>query len=68
MGTLEEQVVALIVLTMTAFYAAPLMLKWLMDRRLAPDSYVHALYYAAATVAMLVYLNSSSPDFIYFQF
>ncbi|MFZ5902797.1 MAG: MBOAT family O-acyltransferase [Chloroflexota bacterium] len=68
LGTLEEQAVALIVLSMTAFYAAPLALKWWMDRRLAPDSYVHALYYAAATVAMLVYLNSSSPDFIYFQF
>ncbi len=67
-GTLEEQAVALIVLSMTAFYTAPLAVKWLMDRRLAPDSYIHALYYAAATVAVLVYLNSSSPDFIYFQF
>jgi hypothetical protein len=40
----------------------------LMDRRLRADSFWHDLYYVAATVAMLAYLNSSSPDFIYFQF
>jgi hypothetical protein len=40
----------------------------LMDRYLPPTSFWHALYYVAATVVVLAYLNSASPDFIYFQF
>jgi len=60
--------VAVVTLSTTAFYAAPLIGKMLMDRYLRPDSFWHDLYYVAATVAILAYLNSASPDFIYFQF
>ncbi len=67
-GSLEFQAVTVVTLSMTAFYAAPLIIKMLMDRHLRTDSFWHDLYYVAATVAMLAYLNSSSPDFIYFQF
>lgn len=67
-GSLEFQAVTVVTLSMTAFYAAPLIIKMLMDRHLRADSFWHDLYYVAATVAMLAYLNSSSPDFIYFQF
>ncbi len=67
-STLEEQSVALITLSMTLFYAAPMVLKLLMDRHLRPDSYLHSLYYAAATLAIIIYINSSTSDFIYFQF
>jgi alginate O-acetyltransferase complex protein AlgI len=67
-GSMEYQAVAVATLSMTAFYAAPLIIKMLMDRYLSPTSFWHDLYYVAATVAMLAYLNSSSPDFIYFQF
>jgi len=68
LGSLDERAVAVVSLSMTAFYAAPLIIKMLMDRYLKPNSFLHDLYYVAATVTMLVYLNSSSPDFIYFQF
>jgi alginate O-acetyltransferase complex protein AlgI len=68
LGSLDERAVAVVSLSMTAFYAAPLIIKMLMDRYLKPNSFLHDLFYVAATVAMLIYLNSSSPDFIYFQF
>jgi alginate O-acetyltransferase complex protein AlgI len=67
-GSMEHQVVTVVTLSLTAFYAAPLIVKMLMDRYLPPTSFWHALYYVAATVVVLAYLNSSSPDFIYFQF
>jgi alginate O-acetyltransferase complex protein AlgI len=68
LGSTDFQAVAVVTLSMTAFYAAPLIIKMLMDRRLPADSFWHDLYYVAATVAMLAYLNSSAPDFIYFKF
>ncbi len=67
-GSMDYKAVTVVTLSMTAFYAAPLVIKMLMDRRLRLDSFWHDLYYVGATVAMLAYLNSSSPDFIYFQF
>jgi D-alanyl-lipoteichoic acid acyltransferase DltB (MBOAT superfamily) len=67
-GSLEFQAVTVVTLSMTLFYAAPLIVKMLMDRYLRADSFWFDLYYVIATVAMLAYLNSSSPDFIYFQF
>lgn len=67
-STLEEQVVGLFALSVTLFYAAPLAIKLLIDRHLSPDSYFHALYYAAATLAILIFMNTAASDFIYFQF
>jgi alginate O-acetyltransferase complex protein AlgI len=67
-GSLDQQAVAVVSLSMALFYASPLFVKMLMDRTLKPNSFLFDLYYVAATVAMLIYLNSSSPDFIYFQF
>lgn len=67
-GSVDYQAVTVVTLSMIAFYAAPLILKMLMDMRLKADSIWHDLYYVGATVMMLAYLNSVSPDFIYFQF
>ena len=67
-GSMDYKAVALVTLSMTLFFAAPLVIKLLMDRYLRPNSIWQDLYYVAATVAMLAYLNSASPDFIYFQF
>jgi D-alanyl-lipoteichoic acid acyltransferase DltB (MBOAT superfamily) len=67
-ATLEERVVGLITLSLTLFYSAPLVVKLLMDRYLPADSFFHALYYAIATLVVIVFLNSSASDFIYFQF
>jgi alginate O-acetyltransferase complex protein AlgI len=67
-GSADHLAVTVSTLSLMAFYAAPLIMKMLMDRRLPLDSFWHDLYYVAATVAMLAYLNSAAPDFIYFQF
>jgi D-alanyl-lipoteichoic acid acyltransferase DltB (MBOAT superfamily) len=68
LGTVEEQAVALLVFSMTAIYSAPMIVKMLLDRYVPGDSLVHSLFYAAATVVMFFYINSASPDFVYFQF
>ncbi len=67
-GTLNQQAVAVVCLSMVGFYALPLIIKHVLDRFFQKDSFVFSAYFAAATVMMFFYLNSSSPDFIYFQF
>lgn len=59
---------AFILAGMLAFYAAPLIFKLLLDIYLPGQTTLHALYYVAATWMIAIYINSSSPDFIYFQF
>jgi hypothetical protein len=54
--------------SLVAVYSVPLIAKLLIDRYFKPDSIVQSLYFAAATMVMFVYINSASPDFIYFQF
>jgi D-alanyl-lipoteichoic acid acyltransferase DltB (MBOAT superfamily) len=67
-GSLDHVVTGLVTLSLIGFYAAPLFVKMALDKYAAPDSIWHTLFYAGAVIAMLAYLNSSSPDFIYFQF
>jgi D-alanyl-lipoteichoic acid acyltransferase DltB (MBOAT superfamily) len=64
----DENVIALITLAITIFYSTPLVIKMLADRYLTRDSFLHAVYYALAVLAIAIYINSSSPDFIYFKF
>jgi D-alanyl-lipoteichoic acid acyltransferase DltB (MBOAT superfamily) len=59
--------VGLIALSMTFFYSLPLLIKWGLDR-LPKDSWLLAAYFALATAAIIIFINSASPDFIYFQF
>jgi D-alanyl-lipoteichoic acid acyltransferase DltB (MBOAT superfamily) len=63
----SDMIVALITLSMVAVYSIPLILKVVLDR-FSHDSWFHSAYYALATTLIIVFLNSSSPDFIYFQF
>lgn len=68
LGTVEEQSVALLMFSLVAVYSTPLIAKHLLDRYLKADSPIISMYYAVATLVMFVYINSGSPDFIYFQF
>ena len=68
LGTDQDWVIILVVLSMVVAYALPLWLKMLLDRVAPPDSWWHSAYYAALTIAAVLYINSSNPDFIYFQF
>ncbi len=63
-----EMMAALIALSTALFYSLPLLLKWALLDRLPRESWLQAAYFAAATTAVIVYLNAASPDFIYFQF
>ncbi|HET9590957.1 MAG TPA: MBOAT family O-acyltransferase [Anaerolineales bacterium] len=63
----NEFIVGLITLSMAIVYSAPLLIKFVLDR-LSTDSWLHSAYYAVASVLIVVFISSSSPDFIYFQF
>jgi D-alanyl-lipoteichoic acid acyltransferase DltB (MBOAT superfamily) len=67
-GTREQQSVALIGLSIAAVYSTPMMIKTVLDRYAKSDSLIHSLYYAVATATIFIYVNSATPDFIYFQF
>jgi alginate O-acetyltransferase complex protein AlgI len=64
----NELIASLVLLNMIGVYASLLIIKLLLDRRLEKYTTLHALYYAVATLMTIVFINSSSPDFIYFQF
>jgi len=66
--TTQDFIIILVVLAMTLAYSLPLFLKLLLDRFLPENSWGQALFYALITLAILIYTNSSNPDFIYFQF
>jgi D-alanyl-lipoteichoic acid acyltransferase DltB (MBOAT superfamily) len=65
--TRTDLTVALIGLSMAFFYTIPLLIKWVLDRS-PRNNWLQAAYFALAAAAIIVYLNSASPDFIYFQF
>ncbi len=66
--TPQELTASFVLMVMVAFYASLLFVKFLIDRHWGRNINLQALYYAGATLATLVFMNSSSPDFIYFQF
>ena len=63
----SEWIVGLIAFSMLAVYSLPLLVKLALDRY-AKDGWLVSAYYALATVAVIIFLNASSPDFIYIQF
>jgi len=68
LGTLEQQAVAWIGISIALVYSIPMIAKMLLDRFFTADSIPQAAYYALATAVIFFYINSSTPDFIYFQF
>lgn len=67
-GSREQQGVALIGLSIVVVYSIPMIAKMVLDRYVKEESILRSLYYAAATATLFIYVNSSTPDFIYFQF
>jgi hypothetical protein len=63
----DELILALITLTMTIVYSLPLLLNYLFDRHMK-QGWGQAAFYAIAASLTIVYVNSASSDFIYFQF
>jgi D-alanyl-lipoteichoic acid acyltransferase DltB (MBOAT superfamily) len=68
LGSNESFIVGVVSLSMTFLYAIPLFLKFVIDRLPKYSQELSTLFYAAATLLMIVYSNTSSPDFIYVQF
>jgi D-alanyl-lipoteichoic acid acyltransferase DltB (MBOAT superfamily) len=68
LGSTEQQAVALIGLSITFVYSLPMIANMLIDRYTQAVSFFRTAYYATATAAIFVYVNSATPDFIYFQF
>lgn len=64
----NEFIVALIALSMAFVYSLPLWIKLALDQFTAKENWLQAAYYAAAFCSIFIFINSASPDFIYFQF
>jgi alginate O-acetyltransferase complex protein AlgI len=64
----EELIASLVLMIMIVFYASLLLVKHVLDVHRLGSTNFHALYYAVVTLLIVVYINSTSPDFIYFQF
>ena len=63
----NELILAIITLTATLVYTIPLMLNdWLETH--AKETWFQAAYYAVAFTLIVIYINSTNSDFIYFQF
>ncbi len=62
-----EFILGVITITLTIAYSLPMLLKYLLDQY-ANESWVQAAFYAVAVALTIVYINSASSDFIYFQF
>jgi len=66
--TPQELIASFVLVGMIGFYASLLFVKFLLDRYVEKYKSLHAFYYVCATLMTIVFINSSSPDFIYFQF
>jgi hypothetical protein len=63
----EDWVVASILLSRTILYSLPLVIKYLLDQY-SPRGFLQPFYYAALTMGIVVFIGSTTSDFIYFQF
>jgi alginate O-acetyltransferase complex protein AlgI len=63
----EDWIVVSIILARTAIYSSPLVIKYLLDQYI-PRSFLQPFYYAVLTLGVVIFIGSSSTDFIYFQF
>jgi len=64
----RDLIVGLIALSMVFVYSAPLLIKLALDKFSNPEGWLIPAYYAIATIFIIVFLNPTSPDFIYVQF
>jgi alginate O-acetyltransferase complex protein AlgI len=63
----EDWVVASILLSRTVVYSLPLVIKYLLDQY-RPRGFIQPFYYAALTLSVVIFIGSTTSDFIYFQF
>ncbi len=66
--TPQELAASFVLFVMIGFYALLLIAKLLLDLYFEKNTILHVVYYVCATLMIIVFINSISPDFIYFQF
>ena len=64
----EEAVAILVILSSVIFYGLLMFLPGLLEALPERWRWLESLYLAAALVMVVIFINSASPDFIYFQF
>jgi len=64
----SDLTVSLVLASTVGFYALPLLVKSVLDRRFGVDSWPLVIYHAAAMMMVLVFINRGTADFIYAQF
>lgn len=64
----SDLVVILITLAMTVAYSLPLIVLYFLERIHGKWEWLPAGFYALLLVTVIIYLNPTPPDFIYFQF
>ena len=63
----NDLIVGLVALSMVIVYSAPLFIKLGLDR-FSKDGWLLPAYYVLATTFIIIFLNTTAPDFIYVQF
>jgi alginate O-acetyltransferase complex protein AlgI len=64
----SDVIVGLIALSTAFIYSLPLWIKLLLDHFAPKEGWLQAGFHAVAAAVVILFLNSSAPDFIYFQF
>ena len=64
----QEILVVLVMVLLTAFYASFLLIKFFLDQYFPKTAWLQGAFFAVITIFIVIYTNSSSPDFIYAQF
>lgn len=67
-GTSQELIAGLILLVTIGFYASFLFIKHIIEQYWPNHASLIAIFYVVTTILAIVFTNSSTPDFIYFQF
>ena len=67
LGDPSESTVILITFSLTLFYATPLLLGYFL-KDLPKRHWAVSIYYALLTLGIIIFISSTSPDFIYYQF
>jgi D-alanyl-lipoteichoic acid acyltransferase DltB (MBOAT superfamily) len=63
----EDWIVTSIILSRTALYSLPLIIKYMLDQYV-PRGFVRPFYYAVLTLGVVLFIGTATTDFIYFQF
>ncbi|GAB4418310.1 MAG: MBOAT family protein [Anaerolineales bacterium] len=66
--TASDLTVGLIAVSTIGFYALPLTVKSILDRRFSKDTWPQIIFHAAVLTTTLVFINRGTADFIYAQF